>query len=594
MTQIARTRVVVDGGQQAVQTLDEVAAAHERIGKSSKSTAVRLKELRGLWEDPAKAKGWSQSQRLFATIGKGAAEIVGKQVADAASAIAAPAKTSYDQALAKANAYRDATQRIATSTGKGYEQVSSQINASAQRLGLLPGRVQDYSRSVRTLTGDWEGAMSGLDAYQNRALKTDRTLEEMIPTAATLAQTFGVKSTEDVNKFFGTLDRQAKNAGVSAEIAERAFLSASGMLSSLTSARPQQLGALTTAVMGGAPTAAMGESRIGAIGGLLGGHTRYLEARMRSQGKLGKGEHIYDEQGQIRGDKLFDTLEFAQKDLAKFYGTKDRKELIGRISQSGMMSMQDAAGILGLDVSTLRTEAGKSTAAADATTGFLGSGAGKRALGEARKDIKDIGLGTTMLGAQDLAVSAGGGAAGIAIASAGQLFSKATDVFWSAVNIFAGKSGGGVGGVGGVAATAGGSAVGASAPKAVGALARLGPWGLLAAGALVAGVGTYYAAGENEKEEERKKQEREAAARQGFTDVTSARFIRSRFHLPEPGEPITETGRGADADHPLNLGGSGLSSRELADLLAKAIAGQTLRVQAVTLPAAPQGQPQPL
>lgn len=586
MAKRAEIETRVTGTDAGIRDLGGLEQAFERLGKTSQSTGALLRDMH---------KEWSRPTTLATSIVKLGAQVIGGQIRDAASAIAEPAKTSYAQALAKATEWRDATQRIATSTGQSYSVVGEQVNATAQRLGLLPGRVSDYSRSVRQLTGDWQGAMSGLDAYQNRALKTDRALEELIPTAATLATTFGIKSTDDVNRFFGTLDRQAKNAGMSAEIAERAFMSASSSLAMLTNAKPAQTSALTTALMAEAPTQEMGMSRIGAVGNLLQNHMRYIEARMRKQGKLGKGEHLYDDQGRLRGDKMFDALEFVQGDLAKFYGTKDKGELIGRMSQSGMMSMQDAAGLVRMDVGKLREQAKTGSTAANTTAAFLGTAAGKRDLAETRKDIKDIGLGSTLLPAQDAAVSMGGGAAGIAIASAGSVMSKAADTFWGAVEIFAGKAGGRAAGAAGAAAAAGAGAAGGGAGAAAlsGTLGAVAVPAGLGLGALGVGAGVWYATGENAEQEKKKADDRDTAKRQGFTDVRAMKFAQNRLGL-DIAPAVTQTGRGYDIDRPLNLGGGSQNPREMADAIAKALAGQTLRVQSVAPPSPPPGQLQPL
>lgn len=586
MAKRAEIETRINGTEAGIRDLGGLENAFERLGKTSQSTGALLRDMH---------KEWSKPTALSTSIVKLGAQVIGGQIRDAASAIAEPAKTSYAQALAKATEWRDATQRIATSTGQSYSVVGEQVNATAQRLGLLPGRVSDYSRSVRQLTGDWQGAMSGLDAYQNRALKTDRALEELIPTAATLATTFGIKSTDDVNRFFGTLDRQAKNAGMSAEIAERAFMSASSSLAMLTNAKPAQTSALTTALMADAPTQEMGMSRIGAVGNLLQNHMRYIEARMRKQGKLGKGEHLYDDQGRLRGDKMFDALEFVQGDLAKLYGTKDKGELIGRMSQSGMMSMQDAAGLVRMDVGKLREQAKTGGTAANTTAAFLGTAAGKRDLAETRKDLKDIGLGSTLLPAQDAAVSMGGGAAGIAIASAGSVMAKAADTFWGAVEIFAGKAGGRAAGAAGAAAAAGAGAAGGGAGAAAlsGTLGAVTVPAGLGLGALGVGAGVWYAAGENAEQEKKKADDRDAAKRQGFTDVRAMKFAQNRLGL-DIAPAVTQIGRGYDIDRPLNLGGGSQNPREMADAIAKALAGQTLRVQSVAPPSPPPGQTQPL
>ena len=588
MTKRAEMETRLTGTEVGIRGLGGLESAFVDLGKTAQRVGALMRDMH---------KEWTKPTAVSTAIVKLGAQVLGQQVRDAAEAVAAPAKTSYAQALAKAVEYRDATQRIATSTGKSYEATGEQILGTAQRLGLLPSRVQDYARSVRQLTGDWGGAMSGLDAYQNRALKTDRTLEEMIPTAATLATTFGIKATDDVNRFFGTLDRQAKSAGLSAEVAERAFMAASGSLAALTNARPQQLSALTTAVMAGAPTPEMGMSRIGAVGGLLQGHMRYIEARMRKSGKLAKGEHLYDEQGQLRGDKMFDALEFLQGDMSKFYGSKDKKELIGRISQSGMMSMQDAAGLMNLDVAKLRKDSQLGGSATDVTSGFLGTSAGKRTLAETRKEVKDLGLGATLLPAQDAAVSVGGGAAGVALASAGAVFDKAATTFFDAVEIFVGKAGG--------AAAGGGAGAGAGGGAAAGLAARVGV-GSLAAGAAVAGVGaaTYALHSDEMNQISSSQQNTFADMRAGKLPELQQKSLSRRawmrshhlgFLLPDTDEDLTGAGTAA-ASAPGRApapGGLMLSAQELGAAVAKALAGQTLRVQSVVPASPPPGQPQP-
>jgi len=585
MAKRAEIETRVTGTDAGIRDLGGLEQAFERLGKTSQSTGALLRDMH---------KEWSKPTALSTSIVKLGAQVIGGQIRDAASAIAEPAKTSYAQALARATEWRDATQRIATSTGQSYSVVGEQVNATAQRLGLLPGRVSDYSRSVRQLTGDWQGAMGGLDAYQNRALRTDRTLEELIPTAATLATTFGLKSTDDVNRFFGTLDRQAKNASMSAEIAERAFLSASNSLAMITNAKPGQLSALTTGIMAGAPTAALGEARISGIAGFIDSHDRYIEARMRKAGKLKKGEHLRDEQGLIRGDKMLDAIEFTQGDLAKFYGTKDKRELVGRIGQSGMMAPQIGAGLVNFDVAAARKAAAMGATAPDVTASFLSTEAGKRTQYEARKDVRDIGLGSTLLPAQDAAVSIGGGAAGVALASAGSVMAKAADTFWGAVEIFAGKAGGKAAGAAGAAAAAGAGAAGGGAGAAAlsGTLGAVAVPAGLGLGALGVGAGVWYAAGENAEQEKKKVHDRDAAKRQGFTDVRAMKFAQNRLGL-DIAPAVTQTGRGYDIDRPLNLGG-GSQNPPSADAIAKALAGQTLRVQSIMPPSPPPGQTQPL
>ncbi len=595
----AGLKIKTEGTAEAVGGLDQIDAALGRVEKKATSASVRLKAMRKLWDDPVGATGgFSQGERVLTSIGKAAADIAGSQIRSVADAVTAPAKTSYAGAISVANAYRDSAQRVASSTGQSYQAINQQVMNASTRLALMPVTVQSYGRGVRALTGDWSQAMDGMDGYRARALATDRTMEEMIPTAAHLAQTFGVKSTADVNRFFGAIDTQAKLANVSATVLERTFMGFSGQFSRMTSAGPAAIGALQAAMMSGAPTAEMGQDRIGAATGVITNHRRYLERRARSMGVLGKEQHFYDEQGRSSGADMFNMLEVYQKDLRRHYGTKDKRELMGRMEESGHMQAQDAAGLLGLDIPAIRKKAEAATGKKGdaALNEWMESDTGKREAANAQKVRRDVGLGDTLLPGQDAAVAHGGGVQGIALSAAGQAFEKATGVFWDAVNIFAGKGGGG--GSGGVVASTGGAAVGSVAPK----LARLGPWGLLAAGALVAGIGTAYAVGEHEKEQKEEDEEAQEANRSGFKDVKAYRAHKTRVRGIAPQGPVaTVTGQGFDLDHPVNLGpASGSTGADIqanADAIGASVAkhldGKTIRTQSVTPAAPPAGQGQP-
>lgn len=579
----------ITGADASISALGGLERALDKVGQTGQRTAARIRDLKAEWDKPTSAGA------AFAKLG---AQVLGQQLSAAADAVTGPAKSSYAQAVARAYEYRDTTQRIATSAGQSYERIGEQILGTSKRLGILPGRVADYGRSVRSLTGDWAGAMSGVEAYQSRALKTDRTLEDMIPTAATLAQTFGVKSTEDVNRFFGTLDRQAKSAGVSAEVAERAFMSASASLSMLTSAKPEQISALTTQVMGNAPNAAVGEANLGEIGGFIQRHQRYIEARMRQQGKLGKGEHLYDAQGMMRADKFFDVLEFAQGDIRKVYGGRDKMETMGRIYQSGEMSLTGAAALQNLDVAKMREAAkARGGSASMALDQWLSTAAGQREAAEAQKERRDIGLGSTMLPAQDLAVRTGGGAAGVALASSSQVFSKATDTFWHAVDIFAGKAGR-AGGAAGVVESATGTTAGNLLSKVGG--------GVLGAAALpvaLMGAVGYYGykdiagqAGDYEAARERDKADKAASATLGM-DVVTMRRLRSKGVIPTSEAPLPmyepapgSAPRGGAAPVP-NVQAEADTH---AAALMKQLESKPLRVLVIQPASAPPGQGQPL
>lgn len=604
---------VVGGLDQIEQKLDAV--EHKVTGFSAK-----LKGWKNLWEDPVKASGgWSQTERVLTSVGKATAELVAGQARSIADAVTAPAKTSYAGAIAMANVYRDTTQRIVSSTGQGYSAINQQVLGASARLGLMPGQVQSYGRSVRSLTGDWQGAMAGLDAYQARALQTDRTLEQMVPTAAHLAQTFGISSTNDVMRFFGTIDTQARLANVSATVLERTYLGFTGMWSRLSSDRGGATMALTGAAMAGAPTVEMGESRVGAIGSLVTGHRRYLERRARSMGKLGKGKHFYDEEGRSSASDMFNMLEVFQSDVQRHYHTKDRLELLGRSEESGFMPAQDLAGIMKLNIPELRKRAEASTglkgdAALDA---WKQSNAGKREFAEAQKAAKDIGFGGRFLGAQDTAVGLGGGAAGVALAASGQIFEKATGVFADAVNIFAGR---GIGA--GAASSATGSAAGTAIGQALTNVAGSGAMFAIVAAtlpiAIMGAIGYFgYKDITGQKQDYDNARKRDAddanAAKSAGVDVVTYRRLRAKGVTPGNDAPIAipmqapgpwkGDDRGETAGTPYRSKYGGLRSegtgtapgdfKIAAEENATALSKQTLRVQIVTPPTPPPGQDQP-
>ena len=590
------------GEAEVVGGLDQIEKKLGEVENKVTGFSAKMKGWKNFWEDPVRASGgWSQTERVLTSVGKAATEIVGGQLRSIADAVTAPAKTSYAGAIAMANVYRDTTQRIVSSTGQGYSAINQQVLGASARLGLMPGQVQSYGRGVRSLTGDWQGAMAGLDAYQARALQTDRTLEQMVPTAAHLAQTFGISSTNDVMRFFGTIDTQARLANVSATVLERTYLGFTGMWSRLSSDKGGATMALTGAVMAGAPTVEMGESRVGAIGSLVTGHRRYLERRARSMGKLGKGKHFYDEEGRSSASDMFNMLEVFQKDVQRHYHTKDRLELLGRSEESGFMPAQDLAGIMKLNVPELRKRA-------EAATGLTGqaaldswekSGGGKGEFARARKAVRDIGFGDKFLDAQDTAVGMGGGAAGVALAASGQIFEQATGVFADAVNIFAGRgaasgaaTAAGVGASGlttGTAATAGGllaPAVGAIASAVLIGKAtaddttRPGMAALLGGGAPGMKTAVQTSALTNE--------EKEAAAELAYRRQARSSWT-SRWSVPKFDTDIASRLSQEQRQHVgINADGTALA-RTNAEEMAK----QTLKVQIVSAPSAPPGQEQP-
>lgn len=457
----AKLGIEVSGARAGVADLEALRASLKAIDAEASRLSVQMAAWKKAWDDPLNAKQWSRNTKLAVEGAKALGNVLASQASALASAVTAPAKTSYDEALRKAYLWRDENQRVATSLGKDYGETQRQIMGTAKQLGLMPGRVRDYSQSVRELTGDWQGAASGIEGYQNWALKTGQSLEALIPISAELANSFGVKSTEDVNKFFGTLDAQAKKSKASVELTAKAFAGMAGMLSATTSAKPETLTAITAEFMGKAPTPQLGQQAMAETMGLLTAHPDVIEGRMRAAGKLGKDERLRDKTGRFRGEKLLDVMEFLQTDIPKIYQTKSKEEAVARLARTGEMSATGAAALLGFDVKAAREAAGMRATAPPLAKQSLLNEAGKRTSADVAKETKDIEFGSKFLGAQDVAVEMGGGAAGVLLGSAGQLFDQGGKTFWNAVQIFAKAAGPGVAG-------SAGSAAGAAAGAATG------------------------------------------------------------------------------------------------------------------------------
>lgn len=585
----AKLGIEVTGARAGVAELEMLRQALASTGREAERLSVQALAWKKAWSDPLNAKEWSRNQKLAAEGAKLLGNILGTQASALASAITSPAKTSYDQALQKAYAFRDENQRVAISLGKSYSETQKQIMGTSKQLGLMPLRVREYAGSVRQLTGDWQGAMDGMEAAQNRALKTDRTIEEMIPTVATLAQTFGIKNTEDMNRFFGTLDAQSKRAKVSAEVAERSFASMAGMFSAVTSAKPSELTALTTAFMAQAPTAALGESALGETMQLIGAHPDVIEQRMRKAGKLGKGERLRDKTGRVRGDKLLDIIEFLQKDIPRIYQTSDPAEAIARVSRTGEMSATGAATLFGLNVSELRKSAATSATAPATAAEFMKTAAGKRTAADVQKERRDIEFGEKFLGAQDVAVSMGGGATGVALGSASQIFSQGAQTFANAVEIFAKSAGGrAVGAATGAAGATTGAAAGTAATSAATGVATkvigaIGVPGMAAAALTISGdVPERYRVPASESENTEAIRRRIALEREHLADVRKGGISGMVAETFFGGGEKETTARIAELESELarSAGGGGIDNAGadmIGSAVAKHLAQKTLR-----------------
>lgn len=503
-----KLKVTQEGVEQVKQDLAD-------LNKSARSMFSSLprdmqKDLKKGWEEVGAA-----TQQAFLNTFK-----------SFSSAVASAGYTSFEGAMAAANRYRNEISRISVSTGRSFADTSSQVNATAKALGEMPASVVAYGRAVRQMGGTWEDAMGSMSAFKDRALQLDRPLAAMADQAARLSQSFGLRSREQVDAFFGLMDSQAAKVGVTVGRMARQWETFEGRFGRMSSRGAGLYSGMSAAFAASSsnPEVAQGAQAFGM--NTLSQGVRLIEMRMRRAGQLGKKDYITDETGEVDPQKYLRAMQFMQKDMLRFYGSK-RRAIEVQAGES-LEARRDIGAFLGTDLSKVKDLSELSPARRKALDRYMGMDAGKREQAEAGKNIKDIGAGMPMLAAQDAAVAAGGGAVGIAMAQASGVFSTAVDKFGGAVLKFVS---GGYGRAAGGAASAAGAGVGAaaasgaaagSARTATGVAARVAARGALRAvpvvGAGLAAAEMTYAAVQVARETDANKAaEVENAKRQGLT-----------------------------------------------------------------------------
>jgi len=393
------------------------------------------------------------------------------QLTGLASAVSDPARTSWGGALAAANEYRRGVQAIATSTGQEFEAVSGKVNAVALRAGELPKTVMAWGSSLRGVSKDWTTAAESITAYKDRALQLNVPLESLQGTAKNLAGAFGIQSTAQVDKFFGTLDAYAIRSGVQAGRLQSQWATFGEAFGRLTSGDPTKFQAITAAFAGSSSDPEQAKRNQGFGMGLLNQSPRQLEGRMRRAGMLKRGEFLTDKNGEISAEKYAAAMRFLQQDVLKYYGSKDRAIEV----QAGddLEARRAIAGFLNTDFSGTKGAAPMAMPRT-ALAGYQRTGAGGREVGDVTKQGRDVALGLGALPAQDFAVAHGGGGRGLMVDAAG-------NVIGTAVNGFGGIA---LGAAGGALASKGGAAL-----TALRGASALNVAGALGAGASVASAG---------------------------------------------------------------------------------------------------------
>lgn len=580
----AKWTLGTEGLDQGNDKLEQFRRKLDDIADSTAKLSGRYRDLNTAFEKQKSALSGVTSREdhgpgALAKFAKIGADILASNAKALAQATMAPGMSSYGGMIEGANRWRQSTQQIATASGKSFEQIGQQVLNASKTLGISEQRVQTYGRSVRSLTGDWASAMGGIGAYQSRALQTDRTLEEMIPIAADLTNLFGVSSEQQIASFFGTLDAQAQKAQISGARAERTYAQFAQTLSGINGSIGQRSG-LALAFQKGAITEDVGNRAFGGFMGMVRSQRYGIEAAMRAKGALSKGEHLFDERtGQWDINKMAAAADFIPGYMSKFYGAKNRGdalEKIGRIQFGG--DYEAAAQLLNIKPGDVRAMMATQGIAPNTSVAYLATDAGKREAAESNKSIKDRVFGASFLGAQDAAVTAGGGAAGLAMAQSIATFEKASGIFWESVKLFAGAT----------AASGGGTAAAVAGGGTVATVARVG----LTRAVPLAGVVTM--------EGDTEGRNRFLADKQTPEALRDAAIQEQRDHLAK----MEAGGISGWAERTFGLSPErskeeinrlqNMTPQELAEAFGKALDGKVLKTQQIPSPAAPPSQGQPL
>ena len=150
-------------------------------------------------------------------------------------------------------------------------------------------------------------------------LALDVPIESLVGSSARLRNSFGLKSQEDVAKFFGTMNAQATAAGTTFERSARQFMTFQDSFGHMSSKGAGAFSGLSAAFAASSkdPEQAIRNQSFGM--GVLNSGVRQIEHRM------GKGFSITNtETGEVDPKKYLEAMKFLQKDMVKYYGSKKR------------------------------------------------------------------------------------------------------------------------------------------------------------------------------------------------------------------------------------------------------------------------------
>lgn len=393
--------------------------------KNGDAAARELEKLNRKLDDVGKT-----GEKAFKSIGKemgemvkgGAVAAVAGQFASLYHGITSGATTSFSGAIEQAKAFRSEYQRIAIGTGQDFEKTRQQIEQTSKSIGELPDRVFAFGKSVQSLTGDWKGAMNGIEAYQSRALQLNKTIDQMGPAAAMLKNLFNIEDSQKAATYFATLDTQAKRLGLSVQQTDSYVQSMMSNMARITGGSAEKNAAISStflAMAGGNPEKA--QRLQGGMTGWIEDKAPIIERQMRRRGALGKGESVYDENGNINPEMMARMIEFKQGQFAhgnEVLAGRSWSEKMRIFKQSGMPP-EVAAQWLKLKKGTFAPAMG-ADAKPDLSplASFLGAPGVE---GSIQKWWKDTGLGEMFTPAADAVTAEGGGLRGIGLGALGMV-----------------------------------------------------------------------------------------------------------------------------------------------------------------------------
>lgn len=418
------------------------------------------------------------------------------------------------QTISLANAIEDvkkldlATAKLGQTAGISGTQLKEGFDRAEKKTLTSAVVMADLARQLGRVTYDGRFATESIAALGDEALAVGRDLGDELPLAAALRD-MGV-----------TAERLPAELGRIRDMAEQVSTVGGHV------ALKDQFAALQPLLSGVATESDQARARLEALVAVLGKGLKPEQAKQVGAAALQQirsraldieratGRRVIDDKGQLVDptQSLADLKRLADKRFGNNQEAK-RRALMSDFGQDlGLAIMR--TDFSQVDRVAKASDRGKT--AAEAETVRL-SKEGMRLDTQLTKDRALRGAGSQVLDANDALINKLGPWGAMAVGGVGSRLA-----LWGA-KLLGGKLIGA-----GASGLAAGEAAAGTAGTAAGALAVPAALGL---GAAAVGLGTYYAAGENQKVEAQRAQDRSMASLQGFDNVEAMKFHRSRMDL---------------------------------------------------------------